>query len=209
MSLDSRNSENENSDNKDSDNTDPLTLFAEDRQRAWDAQDPSAALCTVANVNEQGEPELRTLVLRDVDGDLAIFINSTSPKWPHIQQRLALHTYWPSVQVQFRMRMQCHEIEPAVVRDSWRLRPQPPRLMDWLYHERQPQSSPIADRDTLLNALNELESSDPMEAPPQARGLKLVAYEVERLDLTQANGVHDRRHFTRTSEGWKSTTLVP
>ena len=188
---------------------DPMHLFAQERQQAWDAQDPSAALCTVANVNQAGEAELRTLVLRDVDGELAIFVNATSPKWPQLQAGLALQTYWPSVQVQYRLRMACTEIPSEVVHESWALRPQSPRRMDWLYHHIQPQSSSIESRERLLSELANLDEQEPLVAPPEARGLSLTAIEVERLDLNQPNGVHDRRRYRRTDSGWTATVLVP
>ena len=188
---------------------DPLRLFARDRQRAWDAQDPMAALCTVANVDADGAVQQRTLVLRDVDGSLAIFINATSPKWPAAQAVLSVHTYWPSVQVQYRLAVRTEPVDEQVVKDSWLLRPDAPKRMDWYYEQVATQSSAVASRDGLLAGLAGLTLPEPLVAPDNARGLILVPEQIERLDLTQENGVHDRVRYELGPQGWQAETLVP
>ena len=45
---------------------DPLLRFQEDRRKARDAKDPMAAVCVLATVDEDGLPQARTLVLRDI-----------------------------------------------------------------------------------------------------------------------------------------------
>jgi hypothetical protein len=49
----------------------------------------------------------------------------------------------------------------------------------------------------------------PLEAPRTATGVYLEPFAVERLDLDQPDGVHDRRHFQRRPDGWHFATLVP
>ena len=70
----------------------PLVTFKADRDRAREAGDPMANLCTVANLDGEGVVQQRTLVLRDVGEDLGIFVNATSPKWPHLQTRCSVLT---------------------------------------------------------------------------------------------------------------------
>ena len=55
----------------------PIEKFHEDRSAAFAAEDPMAAVCTVANVDHEGQVQIRTLVLRNVGDDLAIFIIAT------------------------------------------------------------------------------------------------------------------------------------
>ena len=62
-----------------------------------------AAVCVLATVDENGIPQARTLVLRDIAEGLAIYINASSPKWQQCQDMVAIQTWWPSVQVQYRM----------------------------------------------------------------------------------------------------------
>ena len=46
-----------------------------------------AAVCVLATVDENGMPQARTLVLRDIPEGLAIYINASSPKWQQSQER--------------------------------------------------------------------------------------------------------------------------
>jgi len=152
---------------------------------------------------------MRTLVLRDVENHLAIFVNATSPKWRHLQTGFVLHTYWPSVEIQYRMHVRAAPLEREVVHDSWHLRPDAPKRMDWFYEQHGEQSTPIESRATLLAKLERLDLPRPLRAPDNARGLLITPYEIERLDLTQPEGVHDRQLFTRVEAGWRRSVLVP
>lgn len=186
----------------------PLELFKSDRTRAWEAQDPMAGLCTVGNQSAEGT-EMRTLVLRDVGEDLAVFINSTSPKWSELQEIASVLTYWPSIQVQYRMQVRTSAVDAAFVAESWQLRPDAPKRMDWYYTRAIAQSTEIGTREDLLAQTDEFTLPDPLVAPATARGLILIPYRIERLDLTQENGIHDRVRYVFSEKGWSRTTLVP
>ena len=186
-----------------------LTQFHTDRDRARSAKDPMANVCTVANVDENGSAQLRTLVLRDVEDQLAIFINATSPKWPHLQSTVNLLCYWPSISIQYRITAMVSAVPDSIVKDSWQLRPPVPKQMDWLYETGLNQSSGIPDRDTLLEKLADQALPQPLIAPDNARGLLLSPQTIERLDLGQDNGVHDRSLAILTVTGWTTTTLIP
>lgn len=188
---------------------DPVGLFNSDRSRAREAEDPMAHLCTIANVDPDGRPQMRTLVLREVDGQLAVFINATSPKWAHVQTHIVLHTYWPSVQVQYRMQASAEPVPQTLVHDSWHQRPDAPKKMDWFYEQHGVQSSAIGSRENLLAKLDAVQLPEPLQAPDNARGLLLHPLEIERLDLTQPNGVHDRQLFRFAESRWHQETLVP
>ena len=169
-----------------------------------------AALLSLATVSTAGRPEVRTLVLRDVQGQLAIFINRTSPKWQALQpqQTLQFMTYWPSSQLQYRFDCTFTEIESAIVHPSWRLRPESPRRLDHVYDTQAPQSTPVADRAQLLAHAGSVEP-DQLETPTSnAIGLFLEPECIERLDLNMQGEPHDRRRYRRTN-GWQEEVLVP
>ncbi len=188
--------------------SDPLKLLARDRGLARDRQDPCAALCTLANVDEQGLPQARTLILRDLESRLAVFVNTTSPKFPHLGT-VSVVVWLPSVNVQYRLTCSTEPVPQALVAESWQLRPEPPKKMDWLYTRVQGQSTPIASRVALLETLAGLELPTPLEAPETARGLYLLPEAIDRLDLGQENGVHDRRRFRAGNPAWSEEVLVP
>ncbi len=189
--------------------TDPLNWFHAEREAARAADDPMAHLCTVANVDADRQPQVRTLVLREIDGQLAVFVNASSPKWPHIQERFAFCTYWPSLSLQYRFDVVASPLDPAVLAASWVLRPDAPKRMDWLYELHDTQSSHIESRQHLLDVLGGLSVDEPLSTPPNARGLLLAPMQIERLDLTQDNGVHDRQRFDLVDGIWQQRTLIP
>lgn len=181
-----------------------------DRQRARELDDPCANLCTLANIDEAGMPQARTLVLRELHERLAVFLNTTSPKWAALQRGPVTLVVWlPSIQIQYRLSCQTEEIPQEFVHESWHLRPEPPKRLDWFYTEVQAQSSRIADRNTLLEALNAHSPPQPLAAPATAHGLYLEPTLVDRLHLGEANGIHDRQLYEREAGGWALHTLVP
>ena len=186
----------------------PLLHFQEDRQKARDANDPMAGVCVMATVDEHGLPQARTLVLRDVAESLAIYINASSPKWQQVQNVIAIQTWWPSLQVQYRIHARCEELPAAHIAASWQLRPNTPKQLDWLY-EQNAQGGVVKDRQDLLTRLDAAPRPEPLFAPPGARGLLLLPQSIERLDLNQANGVHERRRYTLHADQWTVTTLIP
>ena len=189
----------------------PIEQFIAERNLAREAADPMAHLCTVANADDAGQVHMRTLVLRDVPGGLGLFINATSPKWPYLSKAVDLLTYWPSTQIQYRIHADVAPLAADLIKESWQLRPPAPKKMDWFYHLKLQQSSEIEDRAALLQSLDGMTAELPEElhAPEEARGLLLNPTRIERLDLTQENGVHDRTLASFQDDQWTSQTLVP
>ena len=67
----------------------------------------------------------------------------------------------------------------------------------------------VNSREDLLNALENTNPPTPLVAPEGARGLLLVPEKIERLDLNQANGVHDRTQYELDAGRWLEHTLIP
>lgn len=191
---------------------DPVALLRDDRSRAAERSDPMANLCVVATV-DAGEPEARTMVLRDLEPALSgppsfgLFVNSTSPKFREFRQSstVVIVVYLPSLAVQYRLRGSLEQLPDGLVRASWQLRPPIPKRMDWLYEDH-PQSSVIDSREELVDLLH---GPEPSSAPESAIGFRLVAESVERLDLDTEDGVHDRRRYTFDGQSWSEEVLVP
>lgn len=189
---------------------DPLARFAQERAGARERDDGWANLCAVATVTAAGEPAVRVLVLREIEGRLGIFVNATSPKVGEFAQSrtVAVMSYLPSLSVQYRLRCALERMTPEVVHTAWQMRPAVPKRMDWLYAVH-PQSSTVGGRAALLEALEAAPLPDPLVAPETAAGYFLDPVAVERLDLAGDGGVHDRRRYAREPAGWVETVLVP
>ena len=190
---------------------DALTLLLADRARAREAHDPCANLCVAATVDSQGQPQVRTMVLRELDTRLAIFLNDTSPKWQEISSRsqIAISIFLPSANLQYRMMCTFERVPESIVSESWLLRPDAPKRMDWFYTLTAPQSTAVESREVLLAGCAELDLPDPLIAPSTARGLFVDPEVIERLDLAQSNGIHDRRRYENLKGVWVETILVP
>ena len=188
----------------------PLQELLRDRRRAGELNDAHAGLCTLATVDEHGLPHVRTLVLRELQGRLALFLNATSPKQRQLNSgNAAVCVYLASLQRQYRLRCGIDAIDDKVVHESWQLRPDAPKRMDWYYMQGRVQSAKVGSRDMLLAELDRVELPEPLTAPTSAAGYWLNPHQVERLDLDQENGVHDRVAWTLEGDRWVETTLVP
>ena len=190
---------------------DPLAQLINDRAAARERNDPCAELCTAASVDHLGSPQARTLVLREIETRLALFGNETSPKWAEMSNAssIAIVVWLPSMKLQYRLNCRTEAVPKDIVHESWALRPEVPKSLDWYYTTHQPQSSKVPDRATLLRQLDSIALPDPLVAPETASGLYLVPQLVDRLDLNQADGVHDRRRYELAGEGWVESVLVP
>ncbi len=190
---------------------DPPAQLLADRERAREAQDPCANLCVIATVDIDGQPQARTMVLRELGTRLAIFCNETSPKWREMSNssHIAITVFLPSANLQYRMMCTTEPVPHAIVHENWQLRPEAPKRMDWFYTWKTPQSASIESRDLLLAQCAKLELPDPLVAPGTAHGLFMNPEIIERLDLNQPEGVHDRRRYTRQGNTWVQTVLVP
>ncbi len=190
---------------------DPLAQLARDRAEARRLEDPCANLCTVASVDASGNPQARTLVLRDLNERLAIFANETSPKWREfsLNVQISVVVWLPLLNLQYRLVCGTESVPKPIVHDSWHQRPEQPKRLDWFYTRHLAQSSRLPDRETLLERLARIDLPEPLTPPQTAAGLYLLPSIVERLDLNQSNGVHDRRHFELSDGGWVQSVLVP
>jgi pyridoxamine 5'-phosphate oxidase len=186
-------------------------MLERDRSIARERNDPCANLCTLASVDGAGNPQARTVVLRDVDGRLAIFTNETSPKWRQMElsATLAVVVWLPSVNVQYRLQCETRPVAKPKVHESWQYRPEPPKRLDWFYTRVQAQSSVISGRAELLDALDGLRLREPLVAPRTAAGVYLEPVSIERLDLATESGVHDRVLYRHQAGGWTRAILVP
>ncbi len=189
----------------------PLELFRQDRSAAHKLADPWSGLCALASISHTGKVQVRTLVLRDIDNRLAIFINATSPKFKELPVggHTQLSVYLASIAVQYRLDAQLEPVPKTLVDESWLLRPEIPRQMDWYYTEVQAQSTPVKSRGQLKRSLDEHSRNNTADkAPASAQGLYLNVQRIERLELLK-DEVHARSLWQMDVNGWTKQVLIP
>src|SRR4030095_16368872 len=104
---------------------DPLLLFADDRIRARDTNDPWANLCVLSTIDAQNNPQARVGILRDLERSFAIFINATSPKHREValSHRHTVLVYFASLGVQHRLTVLLEPVAAAIVHKNSAARP--------------------------------------------------------------------------------------
>lgn len=195
---------------------DPIGLITYDRTEARKQSDPNADVCFLALADKEGKPSLRTLVMREIaDNRFRVFINKTSPKWRSLSRSGAyeLMLWYPSMQRQYRLRGSHELLSDEVIETNWFRRPGGSKYLDYLYEYVADQSTDIESREKLVATIADLKSTYPVDAmtvPINAVGIELIVVDIERLDLSREDRIHDRRRFSLRDDGkWTEQTLVP
>ena len=193
----------------------PVEQIKNSRTEARKLRDPNADICFLALADNDGRASIRTLVLRDIgEIDFTIFINQTSPKWKLFSAGAdyELLIWYPSQQHQFRIKGTAAPLDANTVGQNWLRRPQGSKYLDYIYEGFQPQSSELASREQLtteVQRLKEVHKGQDMQAPSKVAGMKLIAGQIELLDLNHEDRIHSRRRFNFVNNDWQMTELVP
>lgn len=167
---------------------------------------PEPLAMSVATVDTEGAPNLRTVLMRFLDERGPGFVtnlDSTKSRELRADPRVAASLTWPSVFRAIRFRGRAEPIEREVVRAYFASRPYGSRVSAWASE----QSRPVADRAALEEAWARVlarfpETGEPGEVPlPDFwGGWRIVPDEVE-LWAGRSNRLHDRIVFTRVGDG--------
>ena len=189
----------------------PLDIFFLDQARARELGDPTAPLCVFITKESDDYPTGRTLVLRNIEGQLGVFINKSSPKWNQKEAGISLQTYWPSVEIQYRIKASCVVLDPKLIKQSWKQRPETPKKLDWFYETVTRQSANLDPKEAinLATKLKELTLLDQSTAPDSAAGLLLKPFEFEKLELRSGDLPHNREKFVLVEGNWQHYSMVP
>lgn len=179
----------------------PLEALERDRVLARESGDPNAGLGWVATADPDGNPSVRTLVLRRVEDHWALFINGTSAKWADLtsRPRCQVAVWLSSVQRQWRLDARVQPLPRSLLELHWPHRPRVARVMDHVYAEHHPQGSRIEHHDVLAAAHAELDAllPDPEDPPPEALALALDIHRVECVQIARPPALHRRRSWHR------------
>ncbi len=189
---------------------DPLALFD-----AWFAEatlsepnDPNAM--AVATATPGGSPSVRMLLLKEHGPDGFVFYtNADSRKGGEIgaNPRAALLFHWKSLHRQVRIEGPLAEVS-ADMADAYFASRHPDSRLGSAASD---QSRPLDARKTYLDRVEALRAQHPDGAvprPPHWTGFRVVPERIE-FWLSRPHRLHERRLFTRASNGWSSTLLYP
>lgn len=167
---------------------------------------PEPTAISVATVDGEGMPDVRTVLMRFLDDSGPGFLtNTASAKGRQLRESdaVAAALTWPSMFRAVRFRGHAAALEHDLVADYFRSRPYGSRISA----HASAQSDPVADRAALEEAYQACEqrwpdTGDPDDVPLPAHwgGYRIVAQQVE-VWAGRRNRLHDRLVWTRVGPG--------
>ena len=183
------------------------TWLGEARQSDPDDYNPM----TLSTVDQNGHPDARIVLLRDVDREgtgFLFYTNYRSAKGRQLTANpaAALTFFWPSLERQLRVRGQVEPLTPEESDRYFHSRPRPSRVGAWASQ----QSEEIEDRAALESAREGVEAQFPDDVPRPDHwgGYRLVADVVEFWQ-GRPGRLHDRIRHARHGDGWTKVRLQP
>ena len=189
---------------------DPIGLFTEwlAEARAHEINDSNAM--ALATVDEDGLPDCRMVLLKDVDArGFTFYSNRESAKGEQIRARprAALLFHWKSLRRQVRVRGLLTEVSAAEADAYFASRARESRIGAWASD----QSRPLDSRETLEAAVAReaarFEGTEPPR-PPHWIGWRLEPMRIE-FWRDRPFRLHDRLRFDRAGDGWARRRLYP
>ncbi|PRY95070.1 pyridoxamine 5'-phosphate oxidase [Hasllibacter halocynthiae] len=193
---------------------DPVAIAARWLEEAGplEPNDPNAM--QLATVDEAGMPDVRTVLLKEIEEDPGAFLFYTNYEGAKARQieaaggRCAFVMHWKSLRRQVRVRGVAAREDGAKADAYYASRPLGSRIGAWA----SPQSRPVEGRDelaALVEAADRAHGDDPAR-PPHWGGYRIAPQEIE-LWADGESRLHDRFRFTRPAEdaGWRWTRLGP
>ena len=189
---------------------DPLVQFETwfDEAHVAGVQDVNAL--SLASVGPDGQPGLRTVLLKDVsDGGFVFYTNYESSKGQSLQARprATMLFHWLELNRQVIVEGSAVKVSEAESAAYFSSRPRGSQLSAWASQ----QSAEIASRDTLEQQLADVSArfgDGPIPLPPFWGGFRLMP---RRIEFWQGrpNRLHDRLAYQLTDGSWQISRLQP
>jgi pyridoxamine 5'-phosphate oxidase len=192
------------------DSKDPISLFSNWLSEAIVTEINDANAMSVATVDKNGMPDVRVVLLKDIDyRGFVFYSNSESNKGQQLSfsNKVALGFHWKSKKRQVRVRGTA-EVVASIEADAYfASRARGSRISAWASN----QSRPVKDRETMMNELNETEARFEGTSVPRPNHWLGWRVKPEYIEFWQdgAYRFHDRLAFSMTSDGWVKGRLYP
>ena len=192
-------------------NNDPVQQFELWFQQALDAKIPEPNAMSLATVDGNGSPSIRTVLLKGYDhSEFVFYTNYESNKAHEIaaNPQVALCFFWMDLERQVRIWGRAEKVSQSQSEAYFLSRPRGSQLGAWA----SPQSQAIADRTALENRLEDLTqkySDEDIPLPEHWGGYAVVPSAFEFWQ-GRPNRLHDRFYYKATEDGqWDVQRLAP
>jgi pyridoxamine 5'-phosphate oxidase len=165
---------------------------------------------TLATVDEDGAPAVRTVLLKFFDRDgFVFFTNLVSRKAVHIEnnERVALLFWWPALERQVEVNGVAERISSVEAARYFMTRPRGSQLGAWVSD----QSHVLTSRKALEIKLDEMKrkfANREVPLPSFWGGFRVVPNAIEFWQ-GQPDRLHDRFQYLREGKGWRIQRLAP
>ncbi len=173
-----------------------------------EALEPNA-MC-LSTLGEDGFPNARIVLLKDLDDGFVFFTNYQSRKGIELENypKASLTFFWPEIERQVRVIGNVTKISTEQSDAYFLSRPYSSQLGAWA----SPQSQEISGREILDSLQTEVEKKfleSPITRPPHWGGYRLLPHRVEFWQ-GRPSRLHDRLCFDRAgTSDWKIRRLAP
>lgn len=189
---------------------DPFSLFDAwfVEARASEPNDPNAM--ALATAGADGQPSVRMVLLKGHDPEGFIFYtNLESRKAGQFSEnaKVALLFHWKSLRRQIRIEGPTSAVSDAVADAYFATRGRDSQLGAWASE----QSRPLDSRATFEARFAEVEARFAGQSVPRPPHWSGTLVTPERIEFWQdrEHRLHERRLFTRSSDGWSEGLLYP
>lgn len=190
--------------------TDPIARFADAFARAQAEAPADPTAMALATADAAGRPSVRIVLLHGFDArGFTFYTNYDGRKGGELEvnPQAALCFYWPWVDEQVRAEGVVTRITEAESDAYFASRPRGKQIGAWASR----QSRPLASRDTLIEACEEVErryANQPVPRPPFWGGYRLAP---ERIEFWKAreSRLHDRYLYVKDGAAWRLQRLYP
>lgn len=188
----------------------PLALFLDWFDLAKKKEPNDANAMALATVDETGLPNVRMVLLKDIDAaGLTFFTNLESAKGRELaaNPKAALCFHWKSIRRAVRFRGPVSAVPDAAADAYFATRARDAQIGAWA----SAQSRPMEGRFALEKAAAREAARwglGPVPRPAHWSGFRLSPTEIE-FWVNRPFRLHDRLLFKRAGEGWKSSRLYP